>query len=98
MISVLIIFGEMLKYNMNDISSIECGTRGQHENENWHRARKGLLTASRFKEVLHSRDQDAMAQRLLTPSTLDEKNYQQLYNLDEIMKTKLALCQKYARK
>jgi hypothetical protein len=64
-------FGEMLKYNMNDISSIGCGTRGQHENENWHRARKGLLTASKFKEVLHSRDQDAMAQRLLTPSTLD---------------------------
>jgi hypothetical protein len=39
-------FGEMLKYNMNDISNIACGTRGQHENENWHRARKGLLKNS----------------------------------------------------
>lgn len=33
--------------------------------------RKGK-NRERFKKILHSRDQDYMAQRLLTPSTLDE--------------------------
>ncbi|XP_062566108.1 uncharacterized protein LOC134228463 [Saccostrea cucullata] len=34
-----------------EISTIEKFTVGQHENENWHRLRKGRITASKFYQV-----------------------------------------------
>jgi hypothetical protein len=51
---------------------IEKGTRGQNDNKNWHKFRKGLLTASNCKLIRCSTDQRKTASNLLAPSKLNE--------------------------
>ncbi|XP_052804931.1 uncharacterized protein LOC128234619 [Mya arenaria] len=45
-----------LTYSENECEQIEQLTRGQSKNNNWHRMRKGLLTASNFHKITHSTD------------------------------------------
>ena len=61
-----------LEYSKEELKKIELGTRGQSENENWYKMRRGLLTASKFKEILHSRNQDITATNLLKDSGINE--------------------------
>ena len=67
-------FTEHLKYSVEEMDHIEKATRGQNNNKNWHLIRKGLITSSTFKTVLHSTDYSKTASSLLQGSTLNEHN------------------------
>ena len=64
---------EQYKYTDADVASIERETRGQRHNKNWVSMRKGLVTASNTKKVLHSTNLDNTANALLKDSSLCEK-------------------------
>ena len=56
-----------LNYNPDQCSEIEVKTRGQCKNNNWHKMRKGLLTASLFHQICCSTDIHRTAESLLKP-------------------------------
>lgn len=66
-------FAHNMIYTSDEIMKIEKATRGQHKNVNWFNMRKGLLTASRFKEVIHCRDIHNTAKNLFKDSSLQEE-------------------------
>lgn len=59
-------------YSANEIDKIEKGTRGQSINENWHKFREGVLTASNFYSICHTMDGFEKALTLLHGSRLRE--------------------------
>ena len=65
---------DYLSYSPEEISSMDKESEGQHENPNWHLARKGLITASKVKLIYACRDNEKMALNLMKGSTLNEEN------------------------
>ena len=63
-----------LEYTSKERNDIEITSRGQHNNPNWHRMRKGLLTSSSFKQIHSCRNSDNTASSLLHGSSLDENH------------------------
>ena len=63
-----------MHYSSDDIVKIETGTQGQRNNENWQKARHGLLTSSNFKTICHSTNMIATAKSVLTGQKFDDKN------------------------
>ncbi len=61
-------------YDDDEIGKIEISTRDQHLNPWWHQFRKGLLTASRFKTILHTTNMTKCAISLLKGSTINEND------------------------
>lgn len=61
-----------MMYTDDEINLIEEQTRGQSANENWHRIRKSLLTASNFKKIVRSRDGSKTAEALIKGSSFKE--------------------------
>lgn len=61
-----------LCYTADQCVEIEEKTRGQSKNENWHRMREGLLTASLFYQVCSSTDINRTAETLLKPGLNEE--------------------------
>lgn len=61
-----------LLYTCDQCSEIEEKTRGQCKNDNWHRMRKGLLTASLYHQVCCSTDITRTAASLLKPGLNEE--------------------------
>ncbi len=59
-------------YNDDEVTLIESGTRDQHLNPHWHAFRKGLLTASNFKTIIHTTNMTKCALSLLHGSSIDE--------------------------
>lgn len=68
---------ENCKLQYQDIIKIEQLTRGQHQNENWHVARKHRLTSSKFGLVL-----SALKRNKFPPSLF--KNLMEGYNLSKV--------------
>ncbi|XP_070579172.1 uncharacterized protein [Ptychodera flava] len=56
---------DILLYTENEIADIEVQTRGQSKNPNWHSIRKGLITASVLKSIIHSKDMGKTAVNLV---------------------------------
>ena len=65
---------DYLSYSPEEISIMDKESEGQHENPNWHLARKGLITASKVKLIYACRDNNKMALNLMKGSTLNEDN------------------------
>jgi hypothetical protein len=65
-----------LDYTPEQCIEVEEKTRGQSKNENWHKMRKGLLTASLFHKVCSSTDIHKTANSLVKPG-LDEEHLPQ---------------------
>ena len=63
-----------LSYSPEEISIMDKESEGQHENPNWHLARKGLITASKVKLIHACGDNEKMALNLMGGSTLNEDN------------------------
>ena len=59
-----------LHYSPQELEEIELSTQGQAENENWHIMRRGILTASAFSSICHSRDDFEKALTLIRGSTI----------------------------
>ena len=68
------IINNVIRYNDNEITEIERLTRGQHENQNWHAMRRGLLTASNVKMIYSSINMDKTSERLLDGNHFDDQN------------------------
>ena len=67
-------FVQYMHYSSDDIVKIETGTQGQRNNENWEKARHGLLTSSDFKTICHSTNMQATAKSILTGQKFDDMN------------------------
>ncbi|XP_070186554.1 uncharacterized protein [Littorina saxatilis] len=67
-------FLDSLLYSSCERQQIEEDTTGQHQNENWFTMRSGLITASVIKKVLSSTNYANTAERLVSPSSLDNGN------------------------
>ncbi len=61
-----------MSYNENEIEQIEAATRDQHLNPWWHEYRKGLLTASNFRTLIHTKNKTKCALNMLKGTTMDE--------------------------
>lgn len=73
-------FMQEMKWTEDEQDIIEMQTRGQHLNQNWHKMRYGLVTASNVRKILHSTDKGKTAENLLKESPLnsfDDKNLPQ---------------------
>ncbi len=62
----------LMLYSDEERKSIELSTRDQNANPHWHDYRKGLLTASTFKTVIHTKNMTKCAMGLLSGSRLNE--------------------------
>ncbi len=65
-------FQEFFHFTDEEIKSIERATRDQSYNPHWHDYRKGLLTASKFKTILHTTDITKCSMGLLSGSQLKD--------------------------
>ncbi|KAH3696551.1 hypothetical protein DPMN_084022 [Dreissena polymorpha] len=54
-----------LMYSSLECDDIEKSTRGQSKNDNLHKMGKGLLTASIFHKIIHSKDPEKTANSVL---------------------------------
>ena len=63
-----------MQYSKNDVKTIEIGPKGQSENCDWFKMRKGLLTSSKFKDIVHSTNRERTAEVLLQDQNFDEDN------------------------
>lgn len=62
---------QYLEYNEEEIQKIEQATRGQSDNCNWHYVRRGIITASKIKQVCRSTNVTKTSLALLAGSHIN---------------------------